>query len=189
MRRVPTRVRRYLIFGPLSALLLFGPVSSALAASALPLTTTDNRGVDGTITVETGEWRLVFSDQFNGGPSEWYDLAFPGGASDNLATESAGGNYSNGSIFDYDVYLGTNATNLIVYMTTMGRNASPGSLVFDLVETSAARTVIRQEGHPRLNNGAGFFLRIPSPSSRSSARPRSGRFTRPGRSTSTFSRS
>ena len=128
---------------------------TALAASALPLTVTDTRAQNGSITVETGEWRLVFSDRFNGGPAGWYDLAFPGGATDNLATASAGGFYSNGVLFDYDVYLGTSGANAIEFMTTQGTNATPGALEFELLETTPARVQILQRGHPRLNNGQG----------------------------------
>jgi len=106
------------------------------------------------ITVTTDAWKLVFDRAFNGGPSQWYDHGFDPGELDNLAT-SQGGNYSNGVLFDYDVYLGTYGGNAIEHMTTQGRNADPGALELMLIESSPARVRIRQHGHPRLNNGGG----------------------------------
>ncbi len=137
----------------LIGVLLACPATGARAA--LPLTVSDTRAQDGNITVQTGAWRLVFGEAFNGGPYRWFDLAWPGGDTDNLATASAGGAYSNGSVFDYDVYLGTDGSNAIEFMTTMGSNADPGALSFEIFENTAARVRILQEGHPRLNNGQG----------------------------------
>ena len=52
------------------------------ARATLPLTINDTRGVDGKVSVETSDWKLVFDEDFNGGPSQWFDLAWPGGSSD-----------------------------------------------------------------------------------------------------------
>lgn len=127
----------------------------AWAGVARPLTVLDTRAADGRVAVSTAQWRLVFSNHFNGGPYQWFDLAADPGATDNLATASGNGFYSNGALFDWDFYLGTGGANAIEYMTTQGYNAQPGALQFDLLEVTPARVRIRQAGHPRLNNGGG----------------------------------
>ncbi len=135
--------------------LLWQGVALAAGNIALPLVLTDNRATDGTIIVETEDWKLVFDEAFNGGMSRWYDLAFDPGQTDNLATESGGGGYGQGVLFDYDVYLGAGFNDAQEFMTTMGRNSDPGALELDIVENTALRVRIRQSGHPRLNNGQG----------------------------------
>jgi len=120
-----------------------------------PLVTTDNLSTDGTIAVETTEWKLVFDEHFNGGISQWYDLAHDPGQTDNLATDASGGYYGQGVLFDYDFYLGVGLSGGQEFMTTMGRNADPGSLELAIIENTPARVRILQRCHPRLNNGAG----------------------------------
>lgn len=141
--------RAFRVLVPLSLLLQRAPHAEAGDPRSLEVVT-----APGSITVQTSEWRLVFDEAFNGGPAGWFDRGSDPGELDNLASEQ-GGSYSQGAIFDYDVYLGTNGGNAIEYMTTMGRNAAPGSLELTLLEATPARVRIRQQGHPRLNNGAG----------------------------------
>ncbi len=119
-----------------------------------PLTLTDTRAVDGAISVETDEWKIVFSDRFNGGIHQWYDLTADPSETDNLTTASSGGFYNTGTLFDYDVYLGF-GFDVIEFMTTVGTNANPGALQFSILENTPARVRILQSGHPRLNNGQG----------------------------------
>jgi hypothetical protein len=42
-----------------------------------PLVTTDNLSTDGTIAVETTEWKLVFDEHFNGGISQAKQTTWP----------------------------------------------------------------------------------------------------------------
>lgn len=128
------------------------PVSAQIA---LPLAVDDRLAIDGTIAVSTPEWKLVFSDEFNGGIYQWFDRVFDPAEADNLATASGGGNYSQGTVFDYDVYLGSGIFNPIEFSTAIGRNASPGALQLSILERSPARVRILQKNQPRLNNGAG----------------------------------
>ena len=126
-------------------------VISAQAGDARSLEVVET--VDG-LTVQTSDWKLVFDEAFNGGPVGWFDRAFDPAELDNLASTQTG-NYSQGAVFDDDVYLGTDGGNAIEHMTTMGRNAAPGDLELTLLESTPARVRIRQRGHPRLNNGGG----------------------------------
>ena len=136
--------------------LLVGVAGIAHADSvALPLAVTDASGVDGTVTVETSDWKLVFSEGFNWGPHQLFDLGADPGQTDNLATDSFFGDYSQGVLYRYDVYLGTTAANAQEFQTTLGRNASPGTATLEVLENTAARVRLRQFGHPRLNNGTG----------------------------------
>ncbi|MGD0949656.1 MAG: thrombospondin type 3 repeat-containing protein [Candidatus Binatia bacterium] len=125
------------------------------AQVAVPLSVDDRLTTDGTIVVETSDWKLVFGAAFNGGIYQWFDKVADPSEADNLATASNGGNYSQGTVFDYDVYLGTSPLNAIEFSTALGRNPSPGDLELSVIENSAARVRIRQINHPRLNNGAG----------------------------------
>jgi len=135
------------------ALVLLGAVPAVGGSIQAPLVLTDTRVVDGGITVETDEWKLVFSDKVNGGIHQWYDLTEDPSETDNLTTESSGG-YNTGTLFDYDVYLGF-GFDAIEFMTTVGPNANPGTLQFSILENTPARVRILQGGHPRLNNGQG----------------------------------
>ena len=134
---------------------LAGTFAPATAQIALPLAVDDRLAIDGTIAVSTPEWTLVFSDEFNGGIYQWFDKVSDPAQTDNLATASGGGNYSQGTVFDYDVYLGTNIFNPIEFSTAIGRNPSPGALDLSILERSPARVRIRQKNQPRLNNGTG----------------------------------
>ncbi len=125
----------------------------ARVAAAAPLNVTDSLATDGRLSAETTDWRLVFDRAYNGGPAAWYDLRADPGAADNLARSVY--NYSQGVLFDYDVYLGTGGGNAIEHMTTMGSNADAGALQVDILEKSSTRLRLRQKGHPRLNNGGG----------------------------------
>lgn len=127
----------------------------AAAQISLPLTVDDRVAIDGTIAVGTAEWKLVFSDEFNGGIYQWFDKVSDPGETDNLATASNGGNYTQGTVFDYDVYLGSSIFNPIEYSTAIGRNPSPGSVELSVIERSPARVRVLQKNQPRLNNGAG----------------------------------
>lgn len=124
-------------------------------ARAETLVVSDTRPSDGGVSVETSDWRLVWNAFFNGGIHQWFDLAHDPTGSDNLTTESSGGNYNTGTLFDYDVYLGFGFNQINEFMTTVGRNASTGALTFEILENTPARLRIEQTGHPRLNNGTG----------------------------------
>lgn len=143
--------RRLLI----AALLFATAAASSVAQIALPLSVQDRLGVDGTIVVETSDWKLVFGNHFNGGIYQWFDKVADPAQTDNLATASGGGSYSQGTVFDYDVYLGTSGLDQIEFSTALGRNASPGALQLSIIESTPARVRIRQQNHPRLNNGSG----------------------------------
>jgi hypothetical protein len=141
--------------------LFLGILASALGTPAfaqtisLPLAVDDRLAIDGTIVVATPEWKLVFSDEFNGGIYQWFDRVFDPTETDNLATASGGGNYSQGTVFDYDVYLGSNIFDNIEFSTALGRNGNPGALELSIIERTPARVRIRQKNQPRLNNGSG----------------------------------
>ncbi len=127
--------------------------AGAPARAGETLVLTDSRGVDGAVSVATSEWKLAFSDRFNGGIHRWFDLAADPGETDNLSTSSAGGFYNTGTLFTYNVYLGT--TSPIEYTTTVGTNFASGALDLSILENTSTRVRIRQAGHPRLNNGSG----------------------------------
>ncbi|HIF93896.1 MAG: hypothetical protein ABGX04_10330 [Myxococcales bacterium] len=67
----------------------------------------------------------MFDDRFNGGIHQWYDLTADPSETDNLTTESSGGFYNTGTLFDYDVYLGF-GFDAIEFMTTIGTNVNAG---------------------------------------------------------------
>jgi hypothetical protein len=153
-------MKRVRVFVVLSLALAGGsavPISPSRSSAqmTLPLSVSNRLSQDGTIVVESSEWKLVFSDDFNGGIYQWFDKVFDPGEADNLATASGGGNYSQGTVFDYDVYLGTTIFNPIEFSTATGRNSSPGALQLWILENTPARVRIRQQNHPRLNNGSG----------------------------------
>src|SRR6266481_2268814 len=132
-----------------------GTARSAPAQTALSLTVDDRLSTDGTIVVSTSFWKLAFSTAFNGGIYRWFDTVFDPAETDNLATASGGGNYTQGTVFDYDIYLGSDPSNQIEFSTALGRNSSPGALQLSIVERSPARVRILQQNQPRLNNGSG----------------------------------
>lgn len=102
------------------------------------------------ISVETDEWKIVFSLLYNGGIYKMYDKVFDPEMKDNLA--SADNNtYSQGAVFDYDIYLPGSQE----YMTTIGKLKEPGNASLEIVEYSPERVRIIQNCHPRLNNYTG----------------------------------
>ncbi|MFP6583721.1 MAG: hypothetical protein VCD00_14365 [Candidatus Hydrogenedentota bacterium] len=119
------------------------------------MSVTDERMSLGLFTVETSDWKLVFSEQYNWGVQQWYDLAYDPGESDNLATGGANTGYSSGVLFDYDIYLGAGGGVENEFMTTMGPNVSPGAAQLDVLESNPVRVRLKQSGHPLLNNGRG----------------------------------
>lgn len=140
---------------PLAALAAAVALVAGTAAADPTLTLADTRALDGGITIETGEFRLAFSERFNGGIHRWFDLSADPGASDNLTTASYGGIYNTGTLFDYDVYLGFGSSQVNEFMTTVGMNAAPGALELEILESTPVRARILQKGHPRLNNATG----------------------------------
>jgi thrombospondin type 3 repeat protein len=143
------------IAAALATLLALVSPPRVAAQIALPLALTDHLASDGTISVETSDWKLVFGTPFNGGIYQWFDKVADPAEVDNLATASNAGNYSQGAIFDYDVYLGSTIFNPIEFSTAIGRNPAPGALQLSVIENTPARIRIRQQNHPRLNNGSG----------------------------------
>ncbi len=136
-------------------LLVLAPSGVALATTvASPLAVTDATATDGTITVQTADWKLVYSASFNGGIHQWFDLAADPGETDSLSGAFFGTfPYSQGALFGYQAYL--NVSPNMEFMTTVGINANPGSLMLSVLENTPARVRIRQRGQPRLNNGLG----------------------------------
>ncbi len=100
------------------------------------------------LIIETDEWKVIFSLFYNGGIYRLFDKVYDPGQTDNLAT---GPWYTQGAIFDYDVYL----IGSQEFMTTVGKNNAVGSTTLDILENTPIRLRIRQSGHPRLNNGQG----------------------------------
>ena len=93
-------------------------------------------------------YTFIFSLFYNGGIYRLFDKVYDPNQSDNLAT---GPWYTQGAIFDYDVYL----IGSQEFMTTVGRNDSVGSTTLEILENTPVRLRFRQSGHPRLNNGQG----------------------------------
>jgi hypothetical protein len=100
--------------------------------------------------VESREWKVVFSLFFNGGIYKIFDKVYDPAQTDNLVTWQ-GGNYCQGGIFDYDIYL----LGSQEFMTTLGRNDNVGRAKLEILENTPVRLRIRQFCHPRLNNGDG----------------------------------
>jgi hypothetical protein len=115
------------------------------------LTVTDNlTAAQKELTVETDEWKVVFSLFYNGGIYKLFDKVYDPAESDNLVTWQ-GGYYSQGGIFDYEVYL----IGSQEFMTTLGRNNSVGRATLEILENTPVRLRVRQFCHLRLNNGQG----------------------------------
>ena len=100
------------------------------------------------LTVETGQWKVVFSLFYNGGPYRLYDKVYDPNMFDNLWKDPG---YSQGSIFDYDVYLLGDQE----CMTTVGKNNNVGGASLEILENTPVRLRLRQRCYPRLNNGDG----------------------------------
>ncbi|MGD9110670.1 MAG: hypothetical protein PVG93_06980 [Phycisphaerales bacterium] len=113
------------------------------------LTVTDNlSAAQKELIVETDEWKVIFSLFYNGGIYRLFDKVYDPTQSDNLAT---GPWYTQGSIFDYDVYLIGGQE----FMTTVGKNNAVGRATLVILENTPVRLRFRQFCHPRLNNGQG----------------------------------
>ena len=100
------------------------------------------------LVIETSEWKVVMSLFYNGGIYKMFDKVHDPGQQDNLVTDNG---YSQGGIFDYDVYLQGDQE----FMTTLGRNDNPSEASLEILENTPARVRVRQKCHPRLNNGNG----------------------------------
>lgn len=100
------------------------------------------------LVVETNEWKVIFSLFYNGGIYQMLDKVYDPNQQDNLVN---GPWYTQGGIFDYDVYLVGDQEN----MTTVGRNNNVGRATLEILENTPVRLRIRQKCHPRLNNGDG----------------------------------
>jgi hypothetical protein len=79
-----------------------------------------------------------------------FDKVYDPAESDNLVTWE-GGNYCQGGLFDYDIYL----LGSQEFMTTLGRNSSIGRATLEILENTPVRMRVKQFCHPRLNNGDG----------------------------------
>jgi len=102
------------------------------------------------LTIETSEWKVVFSLFYNGGIYQMYDKVHDPDMEDNLVT-SPGYEYCQGGIFDYDVYLRGDQE----FTTSVGINNDPGRASLEILENTPVRVRVRQICHPRLNNGDG----------------------------------
>jgi hypothetical protein len=100
------------------------------------------------LIIETSEWKVVMSLYYNGGIYKMYDKVHDPNQQDNLVTDNG---YSQGGIFDYDVYLQGDQE----HMTTLGRNDNPSQASLEILENTPVRVRVRQKCHPRLNNGRG----------------------------------
>jgi hypothetical protein len=121
--------------------------SSANAKPALALTdrlATDDRD----LFLETADWKVGFSLAFNGGVYQIFDKVADPEMKDNLVS---GPNYGQGGLFDYDVYLSGQQE----FMTTIGKSRKPGRESLTVLENTPVRARLKQECHPRLNNGEG----------------------------------
>ncbi len=134
----------------LIALLLFpAAVSRAESPTKPRLEVTDNlSSEDKELTIETNEWKVVFSLYYNGGIYQIFDKVFDPAQKDNLVT---GPWYSQGGIFDYDVYLQGDQE----FSTALGKNDDPGRASLQILENTPVRLRLRQKCRPRLNNGDG----------------------------------
>ncbi|MDD5455004.1 MAG: hypothetical protein PHW62_05875 [Candidatus Ratteibacteria bacterium] len=103
---------------------------------------------DKELIIETTEWKVVFSLFYNGGIYQMFDKVYDPKMQDNLLT---GPWYSQGGIFDYDVYLWGDQE----FMTTVGRNNNPGRASLEILENTPVRLRVRQKCYPRLNNADG----------------------------------
>ena len=103
---------------------------------------------DKEIIIETDEWKVIMSLFYNGGIYRMFDKVHDPNMEDNLVT---GPGYSQGGIFDYDVYLQGDQE----FMTTLGRNSDPCRATLEILENTPVRFRVRQKCHPRLNNGDG----------------------------------
>ncbi len=113
------------------------------------LLVTDNLATkDKEIIIETDEWKVIMSLFYNGGIYRMFDKVHDPNMEDNLVT---GPEYSQGGIFDYDVYLQGDQE----FMTTLGRNSDPSRATLEILENTPVRLRVRQKCHPRLNNGNG----------------------------------
>jgi hypothetical protein len=100
------------------------------------------------LVIETSEWKAVMSLFYNGGIYKMFDKVHDPNEQDNLVTDNG---YSQGGIFDYDVYLQGDQE----FMTTLGRNDNTSEASLELLENTPFRVRVRQKCHPRLNNGNG----------------------------------
>jgi hypothetical protein len=146
------------LFLPAATWLLTGLVLPAKAALDIPdgwtpaeatLTVTNNLAApEKELIVESQEWKVIFSLFYNGGIYRLFDKVYDPAQADNLVT---GPVYSQGGIFDYDVYLYGDQE----HMTTLGRNDDPVRATLEILENTPVRLRVRQFCHPRLNNGDG----------------------------------
>jgi hypothetical protein len=113
------------------------------------LVVTDNLATEEKeLIIETDEWKVIMSLFYNGGIYRMFDKVHDPNMQDNLVT---GPEYSQGGIFDYDVYLQGDQE----FMTTLGKNSDPNRATLGILENTPVRLRIRQKCHPRLNNGDG----------------------------------
>lgn len=105
-------------------------------------------GKEKELVVETDEWKAVLSLFYNGGIYQIFDKVHDSAQQDNLVT---GPGYTQGGIFDYDVYLLGDQE----FSTAIGRNDTPGRASLEIIENTPVRLRVRQKCHPRLNSGQG----------------------------------
>jgi hypothetical protein len=97
--------------------------------------------------IETSEWLIGFSLNYNGGVFEIQDKVADPERKDNLVASG----YGQGGIFDYNVYLSGN----LEFTTAVGRNPKRNRESLTVLENTPARVRLRQICHPRLNSGGG----------------------------------
>ena len=85
------------------------------------------------LIIETDEWKVIMSLFYNGGIYRMYDKVHDPEMQDNLVTDNGG--YSQGGIFDYDVYLQGDQE----FMTTLGRNEDPSRATLEILENTPVR--------------------------------------------------
>jgi len=105
-------------------------------------------GEEKELVIETDEWKVVMSLFYNGGIYQIFDKVNDSAQQDNLVT---GPWYTQGGIFDYDVYLLGDQE----FSTAIGRNNMPGRVLLEIIENTPVRLRVRQKCHPRLNSGQG----------------------------------
>ena len=98
------------------------------------------------LVIETDEWKVVMGLLYNGGVYKIFDKVNDPAQQDNLVT---GPGYSQGGIFDYDVYLFGDQE----LSTTIGRNNEPGRATLQIIENTPVPVIRNDRVEPTIKVG------------------------------------